>query len=47
VAPLFLAGAGATEQVAAAVGARLLRGDPVGAAAELAGAPSRALAAPA
>jgi len=47
VAPLFLAGAGATEQVAAAVGAPLLRGDPVSAAAELAGAPSRALAAPA
>jgi DNA-binding transcriptional MerR regulator len=47
VAPLFLAGAGATERVATAAGARLLRGDPVTAAAELAGAPQRVLAAPA
>ena len=37
-APLFLAGAGATERLAAAVGAQLLRGDPVDAAAELAAA---------
>jgi DNA-binding transcriptional MerR regulator len=34
-APLFLAGAGATEGLATAVGARVLRGDPVAAAAEL------------
>jgi DNA-binding transcriptional MerR regulator len=47
VAPLFLAGAGATEEVAGATGAQLLRGDPVSAAAELAGAPRPALAAPA
>lgn len=43
-APLFLAGAGATGPVAAACGAQLLGGDPVTAAAELAGAPLPALA---
>ena len=45
VAPLFLAGSGATGPVAAAAGAQVLAGDPVSAAAELAGAPSPALAA--
>ena len=40
-APLFLAGAGATEELAAAVGAQALRGDPVSAAAELASARPR------
>ena len=47
VAPLFLAGAGATERVATPAGAQLLRGDPVTAAAELAGAPRPVLSAPA
>lgn len=37
-APLFLAGAGATQELAANVGGRVLHGDPVGAAAELAAA---------
>jgi DNA-binding transcriptional MerR regulator len=40
-APLFLAGAGATQEITAAVGAKALRGDPVNAAAELASARPR------